>query len=527
MTDCGLDPKEKANIFRITAAVLHIGNINFEEAGDGCKVTADSETSASGVAQMLGLDAEELKSAIANKIMNIGGTETKKGLSLTDTKFNKNGLGKSLYSKLFDWLVERINTCFPFPQDKTVNFIGILDIAGFEYFRTNSFEQFCINYCNEKLQQFFNERVLKDEQELYVKESIKFKEVEFVDNQDCIDLIEQSKTGILAILDDTSKLPKASDFMFAEKLHATHAKHFRLQLPRKSKMSYYKQLRDNEGFIIRHFAGAVCYNSEGFMEKNNDALTPDLNELMQASKDPFLRNIFERRPGEPEIKRGKLTLISLGDKFKKALSGLMEKLHSTRASFIRCIKPNQKMKPKIFEGAAIISQLQCAGMVSVLDLMQGGYPSRTQFKDLYDMYKSVLPPELKALDPRTFAKALFKALGMNEDDFQFGVSKVFFRPGKFAEFDSIMKADPENLVALVGKVLQWLVKCKWKKVTWACVACIKFASKIRARGAAAIIMQNVVKMYLAKNTHRPRYLGIQELLTVTSQIEAMKETVNK
>merc|ERR1719197_563631 len=282
-------------------------------------------------------------------------------------------------------------------------------------------------------------------------------------------------------------MPSANDTMFAEKMHSVHAKHFRLQVPRKSKMSHYKQLRDNEGFIVRHFAGAVCYHAEGFMDKNNDALTPDLNELVQGSKDPYIRKIFERRPGEPEIKRGKLTLISLGDKFKKALDVLMAKLHSTRASFIRCIKPNQKMKPKIFEGAAIISQLQCAGMVSVLDLMQGGYPSRTLFQDLYDMYKAVLPPELAALDARTFSKALFKALGMNEEDFQFGVSRVFFRPGKFAEFDSIMKADPEHLVELVGKVMQWLVKCRWKKLTWACVSCIKFASKIRARGAAAII----------------------------------------
>jgi myosin-6 len=527
MTDCGFDPKEKSNVFRITAAVLHLGNIEFEESGDGAALQSHCESVAGGIAAMIGVDAEELKSALTTKKISIAGSDGVKGLSPRDAGFSLNALAKSMYSKLFDWLCDRINTCFPFPQDKTVNYIGILDIAGFEYFRTNSFEQFCINYCNEKLQQFFNERVLKDEQELYVKESIKFKEVEFVDNQDCIDLIEQSKTGILAILDDTSKLPKANDFMFAEKLHATHAKHFRLQLPRKSKMSYYKQLRDNEGFIIRHFAGAVCYNSEGFMEKNNDALTPDLAELMNASKDPFLRKIFERRPGEPEIKRGKLTLISLGDKFKKALAVLMEKLQSTRASFIRCIKPNQQMKPKIFEGAGILSQLQCAGMVSVLDLMQGGYPSRTAFKDLYDMYKAVLPPELAALDPRTFAKALFKALGLNEDDFQFGVSKVFFRPGKFAEFDTIMKADPENLVQLVGKVLVWLVKCRWKKMSWACVACIKFASKIRARGAAAIIMQNVVKMFLAKNVHRPRYLGIKELMTVTSQIEAMKETVNK
>jgi myosin-6 len=527
MTDCGFDPKEKSNVFRVTAAVLHLGNVEFEESGDGAALQGHCEAVCSGVAAMIGVDADNLKQALTTKKISIGGTEGVKALSVRDAGFSLNALAKSMYSKLFDWLVDRINTCFPFPQDKTVNFIGILDIAGFEYFRTNSFEQFCINYCNEKLQQFFNERVLKDEQELYVKESIKFKEVEFVDNQDCIDLIEISKTGILAILDDTSKMPKANDLMFAEKLHSTHAKHFRLQVPRKSKMSYYKQLRDNEGFIIRHFAGAVCYNSEGFMEKNNDALTPDLNESMMASKDPYIRTLFERRPGEPEIKRGKLTLISLGDKFKKALGNLMEKLHTTRASFIRCIKPNQKMKPKIFEGAGILSQLQCAGMVSVLDLMQGGYPSRTAFKDLYDMYKSVLPPELAALDPRTFAKALFKALGMNEDDFQFGVSKVFFRPGKFAEFDTIMKADPENLVQLVGKVLTWLVKCRWKKIAWACVASIKFASKIRARGAAAIIMQNVVKMYLAKNVHRPRYLGIKELMTVTGQIESMKETVNR
>jgi len=527
MTDCGLDPKEKSNIFRITAAVLHIGNIVFEEVADGCKPNSESEASASGVAAMLGLDRDALMQAIAYKSMNIGGTESQKALSMIDTKNNRNAFAKSLYSKLFDWIVIRINTCFPFPVDKSVNYIGILDIAGFEYFRHNSFEQFCINYCNEKLQQFFNERVLKDEQELYVKESIKFKEVDFVDNQDCIDLIEKSKEGILALLDEQAKLPRPAESAFAEILHAKHKENFRLQLPRKSKMAYYKQLRDSEGFIIRHFAGAVCYEVVGFLEKNNDALTADLAFAMDKSADPFLRKLFEQKPGEPVPKKGKLALISLGDKFKKALHVLMDKLNSTRATFVRCIKPNGKMKPKIFEGAMILSQLQCAGMVSVLDLMQGGYPSRTSFKDLYEMYEKVLPPQLKALDPRTFAKALFKALGMSEDDFQFGVSKVFFRPGKFAEFDTIMKADPENLVKLVEKVMDWLVKARWKKITWAAVSCFKFAAKIRARAGAAIIMQNVIKMYIEKKTHRPRYLGVKELKTLTSQINDMKSTVDK
>ncbi len=225
-----------------------------------------------------------------------------------------------------------------------------------------------------------------------------------MDNQDCIDLIEGPKTGILALLDEESKIPKASDQTFTDKLHAAHKDHFRLQLPRKSKMSYYKQLRDNEGFIIRHFAGAVCYQTENFMDKNNDALTSDLALLMDSSKDPFTRELFQAREGDPKPQRGKITLISLGNKFKDALNVLMDKLNSTRSSFIRCIKLNQKMQPKIFSGGEILSQLQCAGMVSVLDLMQGGFPSRTAFKDLYDMYAKVLPPELSRLDPRTFAK---------------------------------------------------------------------------------------------------------------------------
>lgn len=526
MTDCGFEAKEKSDVFRITAAVLHIGNIEFEESGDGCAIANTSETTVAGVAQMLGLDADEMKTNMCFKTVSVAGTESKVGLSKEVAANSRNALAKSIYSKMFDWIVERINKCFPFPVERSVNYIGILDIAGFEYFRHNSFEQFCINYCNEKLQQFFNQRVLKDEQELYVKESIKFKQVEYIDNQDCIDLIETKKTGILAILDEQSKLPKANDSNFAEQLHAKHGKHIRLQLPRKSKMAWYKKLRDTEGFIIRHFAGAVCYEVDGFMDKNNDALTPDLAFLMDSSKDKYLRQLFEPKEGDPKPQRGKLTLISLGDKFKKALDVLMEKLQSTRASFIRCIKPNQLMKPKIFSGGEILSQLQCAGMVSVLDLMQGGYPSRTMFQDLYDMYKKVLPPELAKLDPRTFAKALFKALGMNEDDFQFGVSRVFFRPGKFAEFDTIMRADPDSLVELVGKVMDWLVKARWKKVAWACVASIKFASKIRARAGAAIIMQNVIKMYLSKSLHRHRYIGIKDLRQVTTQIEGMRETVS-
>ena len=189
MNDCGLESAEKSNVFRVTAAVLHIGNIVFQEGGDGgASITADTTNTMNGVAAMLGLSPDQVKSALCFTTISVGGTETKKGKNVKDADFGRDALAKAIYSKLFDWIVRRVNKCFPF--DKSENFIGVLDIAGFEYFQVNSFEQFCINYCNEKLQQFFNVRILKDEQELYVKESIKFKEVEYIDNQDCIDLIE-------------------------------------------------------------------------------------------------------------------------------------------------------------------------------------------------------------------------------------------------------------------------------------------------------------------------------------------------
>jgi myosin-6 len=182
--------------------------IQFDDKGDGgnAAITAETSSILSGVAAMLGLDTEAMRSALCNTVISIAGSEQLKAKPVKEAEFGRDALAKALYSKLFDWIVDRINKCFPFPS--SANYIGVLDIAGFEYFQVNSFEQFCINYCNEKLQQFFNIRVLKDEQELYVKESIKFKEVEFVDNQDCIDLIEAKTTGILAMLDEESKIPK-------------------------------------------------------------------------------------------------------------------------------------------------------------------------------------------------------------------------------------------------------------------------------------------------------------------------------
>ncbi|KAJ4921579.1 hypothetical protein JOQ06_029601, partial [Pogonophryne albipinna] len=402
-----------------------------------------------------------------------GSTGRRVPLKVEQANNARDALAKAVYSRLFDHVVTRANQCFPFQS--SANFIGVLDIAGFEYFEHNSFEQFCINYCNEKLQQFFNERILKEEQELYHREGLGVNEVHYVDNQDCIDLVEAKMVGVLDILDEENRLPQPSDQHFTDTVHNKHKNHFRLTVPRKSKLAVHRNVRDDEGFIIRHFAGAVCYETTGFVEKNNDALHMSLECLISESKDRFVRELFENSNNSKDMKQkaGKLGFISVGNKFKTQLNILLEKLRDTGSSFIRCIKPNLKMISHQFEGAQILSQLQCSGMVSVLDLMQGGFPSRAPFHELYNMYQQYMPPKLCRLDPRLFCKALFMALGLNENDYKFGLTRVFFRPGKFKEFDSIMKSDPDHLAELVKKVNTWLIHSRWKKVQWCTLSVIK------------------------------------------------------
>ncbi|XP_036890216.1 unconventional myosin-VI isoform X3 [Sturnira hondurensis] len=535
MKKIGLDDEEKLDLFRVVAGVLHLGNIDFEEAGStsgGCNLKNKSTPSLEYCAELLGLDQDDLRVSLTTRVMltTAGGTKgtvIKVPLKVEQANNARDALAKTVYSHLFDHVVNRVNQCFPF--ETSSYFIGVLDIAGFEYFEHNSFEQFCINYCNEKLQQFFNERILKEEQELYQKEGLGVNEVHYVDNQDCIDLIEAKLVGILDILDEENRLPQPSDQHFTSAVHQKHKDHFRLTIPRKSKLAVHRNIRDDEGFIVRHFAGAVCYETTQFVEKNNDALHMSLESLICESRDKFIRELFESSTNnnkDTKQKAGKLSFISVGNKFKTQLNLLLDKLRSTGASFIRCIKPNLKMTSHHFEGAQILSQLQCSGMVSVLDLMQGGFPSRASFHELYNMYKKYMPDKLARLDPRLFCKALFKALGLNEVDYKFGLTKVFFRPGKFAEFDQIMKSDPDHLAELVKRVNHWLICSRWKKVQWCSLSVIKLKNKIKYRAEACIKMQKTIRMWLCKRRHKPRIDGLVKVGTLKKRLGKFNEVVS-
>uniref|UniRef100_A0A8C6TVN2 Unconventional myosin-VI n=1 Tax=Neogobius melanostomus TaxID=47308 RepID=A0A8C6TVN2_9GOBI len=531
MKKIGLNDAEKLDLFRVVAGVLHLGNIDFEETGSssgGCVLKNQSSNSVQVCADLLGLDQDDLRVSLTTRVMltTAGAPKEPVPLKVEQANHARDALAKAMYGRLFDHVVRRVNQCFPF--ETSTHFIGVLDIAGFEYFEHNSFEQFCINYCNEKLQQFFNERILKEEQELYQREGLGVSEVHYVDNQDCIDLVEAKLVGILDILDEENRLPQASDQHFTVAVHTKHKDHFRLTVPRKSKLTIHRNLRDDEGFMIRHFAGAVCYETRRFVEKNDDALHMSLECLVCESKDTFIRELFENYNSAKDIKQksGKLGFISVGNKFKTQLNLLLEKLRSTGSSFIRCVKPNLKMVSHQFEGALILSQLQCSGMVSVLDLMQGGFPSRAPFHELYNMYKQYLPEKLSRLNPRLFCKALFKALGLNDADFKFGLTRVFFRPGKFAEFDQIMKSDPEHLAELVKKVNKWLVCSRWKKVQWCSLSVIKLSNKMSYRAMACIKIQKTVRMWLCRRKHKSRVDGMVKVRNLKKHMEHFTEVVN-
>ncbi|XP_041352149.1 unconventional myosin-VI-like [Gigantopelta aegis] len=530
MAKMGLSPGDRQLVYQLVAAVLHLGNVAFEDNTEdskgGCKVSSSAEESLEIVSRLIDVDKQELRDSLTSRVMQATrggtkGTAIKVPLKTFEAASARDALAKALYSKLFDYIVNQVNQSIPFTS--SANYIGVLDIAGFEYFQVNSFEQFCINYCNEKLQQFFNERILKEEQILYEKEGLNVKKINWTDNQDCIELIETKSSGIFDLLDEESKLPTPSNDHFTQEVHTRNKNHFRLSVPRKSKLKFHRDVRDTEGFLIKHFAGAVCYHTNKFLDKNNDALHASLQFLVMDSKNKLVQKLFEGM----ETTAGKLAFISVGSKFRKQLVVLMNKLKSTGTNFIRCIKPNGKMTAHQFEGGQILSQLQCAGMISVLDLMQQGFPSRTQFSELYNMYKRYLPPELSRLDPRLFCKSLFKALGLNENDFKFGLTKVFFRPGKFAEFDQIMKSDPENLAELVKKVKRWLLCSRWKKAQWCTLSVIKLKNKIAFRGEMLIRIQKTVRMWKLARRFKPKMETLGKLKASSTQLSMMEQIVGQ
>ncbi|VDM56347.1 unnamed protein product [Angiostrongylus costaricensis] len=537
----GFTPNEINDIWRVVAGVLHLGNIEFissvNDSRDGCIVEPSSETALMIAADLLGLEVPELKMGLVSRIMQA----TKGGVKGTlirlvplkshESAAGRDALAKALYSRLFDWLVIRINKSIPF--EESINYIGVLDIAGFEFFEVNSFEQFCINYCNEKLQHFFNERILKQEQELYAKEGLNVPLIEYSDNHDCIELFEKKSCGLLDLLDEEARLPRPNPQHYTISAYTANKGHFRLETPRRSRLRQHRDLREDEAFLVRHYAGTVCYQTAQFLDKNNDTLQNSLEFLVEQSRFD-MRILVGPTPGR-RSGGGRLQASTVGGKFRAQLTVLLDKLRDTGTHFVRCVKPNSSMSAGVCDGAAILSQLKCAGMTSVLKLMKKGFPSRTSFADLYEMYRCQLPPDLARLDPRLFCKCLFRALGLNNIDYKFGQTKVFFKPGKFAEFDQLLRRDPAHVKVLIDKVRSWLLKTRWRKAQYGAWSVIKrkfaefnlrtLSSWIQRRTKNiyhSLFTRVVFKLFLLSSSLYFEFLRLSLVYSITTTIDLLR-----
>lgn len=396
MENLRLDEPTRRDMFRLVAAILHLGNLTFNPSRDtegGSEVVSHSDLNR--VASLLGVSNESLEANLCFKESTFGIGETIT-IPLDPAKAcdQRDAYAKFIYGKLFDFIVYRVNNILF--RGKMARNIGVLDIFGFEVFKSNSFEQLCINYCNERLQTFFNEIIFISEKAIYEEEEIDCTNITYQDNLGCVLLIDMKNTGILALLDEEVVVPRGSDTKFASRLHTTFDENAA------TKSNYYvRNRRKPNDFGVKHFAGEVMYTVDGFLEKNKDALSPSLVDISKDSKLALFGTIVKlgddklsasgAPPGAPTAGRksgiSKSDKVTLATKFKNDLDSLMSALLSTAPHFIRCVKTNDQQAPNRFDPILALRQLKYAGLFEAIHIRKAGYAIRMPMESFINRYK--------------------------------------------------------------------------------------------------------------------------------------------
>ncbi|XP_056857024.1 myosin-4-like [Raphanus sativus] len=405
--------------FSLLAAVLWLGNVSFQVIDNENHVDVVEDEAVTNVAMLMGCNSKELMVVLSTCKIQAGRDCIAKRLTLPQATDMRDSLAKIIYASLFNWLVEQINTSLEVGKLRTGRSISILDIYGFESFKNNSFEQFCINYANERLQQHFNRHLFKLEQEEYEGDGIDWTKVEFKDNQECLDLIEKKPIGFVSLLDEESNFPKATDTTFANKLkhHLKANSCFRGERGR--------------GFRVRHYAGEVLYDTNGFLEKNRDPLHVDLIQLLSSCNCQLL-NLFSSKMRDKSLKPASLSESmnqSVITKFKSQLFKLMNKLEDTTPHFIRCIKPNSNQLPGIYEENHVLQQLRCCGVLEIVRISRSGYHTRMTHQDLVARYGFLLDTKLSQ-DPLSTSDSIMKQFNLPPEMYQVGYRKIYLRTGQ-------------------------------------------------------------------------------------------------
>uniref|UniRef100_A0A3Q3G356 Osteoclast-stimulating factor 1 n=1 Tax=Kryptolebias marmoratus TaxID=37003 RepID=A0A3Q3G356_KRYMA len=414
----GIPGDIQAQVLQITAGILHLGNISFIEAGNYGQV--ESIDLLAFPAYLLGIDPSRLQDKLTSRKMDSkwGGKSESINVTLNQEQatYTRDALAKALYARLFDYLVEAINKAIQKPHEEFS--IGVLDIYGFEIFQRNGFEQFCINFVNEKLQQIFIELTLKAEQEEYVQEGIKWTPIEYFNNKIVCDLIENklSPPGIMSVLDDVCATMHAkgegADGTLLQKLQAAVGTH-----------EHFNSW--NSGFVIHHYAGKVSYDINGFCERNRDVLFPDLIELMQSSEFDFIRSLFPENLNTD--KKGRPTTAS--SKIKRQANELVNTLMKCTPHYIRCIKPNETKRPKDWEESRVKHQVEYLGLRENIRVRRAGFAYRRLFNKFLMRY-AILTPETWPCwrgPEQQGVLHLLRSVNMDNDQYQMGRTKVFVK----------------------------------------------------------------------------------------------------
>ncbi|KAM9311374.1 unconventional myosin-Va isoform 4-T4 [Gastrophryne carolinensis] len=523
----GIGDEYQLGIFRILSSILHLGNVEFKSRdSDSCLVPPKHEPLII-FCDLMGVDYEELSHWLCHRKLVTAAETYIKPISRLQATNARDALSKHIYANLFNWIVGHVNKVL-LSSTKQNSFIGVLDIYGFETFEINSFEQFCINYANEKLQQQFNLHVFKLEQEEYMKEQIPWTLIDFYDNQPCINLIE-AKMGILDLLDEECKMPKGTDNTWAQKLYNTHLKTCSL---------FEKPRLSNVAFIIKHFADKVEYQCEGFLEKNKDTVFEEQVKVLKASKFKLLTELFKddeqvtsptsttstgrtllsrtglRKPkAEQASKEHKKTV---GHQFRNSLHLLMETLNATTPHYVRCIKPNDFKYPFTFDSKRAVQQLRACGVLETIRISAAGFPSRWTYQEFFSRYRVLMKQKDVLPDRRQTCKNVLEKLILDKDKYQFGKTKIFFRAGQVAYLEKI-RADKLRMACIrIQKTIRgWLLRKKYLRMKKAAINIQRHVrgyqarclAKFLRRTRAAIIIQKFQRMYVV----RQRYLHIQAI----------------
>ncbi|CAI5747375.1 unnamed protein product [Peronospora destructor] len=434
LSTIGLDAVAQKTLFKILAGVLLLGEVTFDKSGEsGSRISSGSALSQ--VAKMFGLPTTRIEEALCNRTVITRNDSVTVPLASIEAAENRDALAKTIYSKMFDWMVVKINAAISTDGSCIEGQIGVLDIFGFEDFVHNGFEQFCINYANEKLQQKFTTDVFKTVEDEYVREGLQWDHIQYQDNVGIVEVIE-GKMGIIALMNDHLRQPRDTEEALVNKIRTNHK--MKKNGDVNESIDFPKVKRTQ--FIVNHYAGPVTYETVGFMEKHRDTLQKDLLDLIQLSSLSLLPELFEDSDLAIEggSGRGKMAPKSLGSQFKTSLAQLMENIKTTNTHYVRCIKPNANKSPTEFNKLMIVEQLRSAGVIEAIRITRSGYPSRLTPKELATRYAIMFPPSMHSKDVRRTCSVFMASIGRKSPlEYQMGKTLIYFKNGVMEELEAM------------------------------------------------------------------------------------------